>query len=77
MKTALFVLILSVLACKPSQPEAEPAPAAVPAAENPADQNKVEKYVAGLQEDVKRAEEAKKKADAANSKAKEAEKLPE
>lgn len=39
--------------------------------------NKAVKYVGGLQADVKLAEDAKAKADAANKKAQEAEKLPE
>ena len=76
MKAALFVLILAA-GCKPSKPMVEAAPVAEPAAEVPMDKNKVEKYVAGLQADVKRAQAAKEKADAANKKAQEANKLPE
>jgi len=79
MKTALTAAILLAAAgCKPSKPMVEAAaPAAEPAAEVPMDKNKVEKYVSGLQEDVKRAQAAKEKADAASQKAQEANKLPE
>lgn len=66
MKTALFALILAAAACDSPKP---PVPAAEP--------NKAVKYVGGLQADVKLAEDAKAKAEAANTKAQEAEKLPE
>ena len=72
MKIALLIVVIAA-ACKPSKPAAE-APAA---AESPMEQNKVEKYVGGLQADVKRAQEAKEKADAAVKKTDEAGKLPE
>ena len=62
-------------AAKPPVPEGGAPPA--PAAEAPIDQNRAEKYVSGLQADVKRAQEAKEKADAANKKAAEAEKVQE
>jgi hypothetical protein len=68
MKTFLALAALLLAACKPSKPPmpvvAEPA-GAVPPAESPVDQNRAEKYVSGLQADVKRAQEAKEKADAA------------
>ncbi|MBI4060583.1 MAG: hypothetical protein HY403_04065 [Elusimicrobia bacterium] len=67
MKTALVLAALAVAACKPSQP----------AAETPADPNRVEKYVGGLQTDVKRAQEAKEKADAANKELEEAQRISE
>ena len=70
MKAALIMLVLAGAACKaPKPPE--------PEAGTPMEKNRAEKYVSGLQADVKRAEEAKAKADAANKKAQEAEKLPE
>lgn len=74
MRAALCALVLAGAACRQAEP---PPPAAEPAVEVPMDKNKVEKYVAGLQADVKRAQEAKEKADAANKKAQEANKLPE
>jgi len=74
MKIALIALVLAGAACKAPKP---PEPAAEPAAESPMEKNRAEKYVSGLQADVKRAEEAKAKADAANKQAQEAEKLPE
>lgn len=79
MKKFLILAAFAAVSCKaPKPPAAEaPAPAAEPAAEVPMDKNRVEKYVSGLQADVKRAQEAKEKADAANKKAQEAEKLPE
>lgn len=67
MRTAaLFAVLVASAACdspKPPVPSAEP--------------NKAVKYVGGLQADVKLAEEAKAKAEAANKKAQEAEALPE
>jgi hypothetical protein len=72
VKAALAALALACAACGESNP-----PKAEPEAEAPVEKNKLEKYVQGLQEDVKRAEAAKAKADAANRKAQEAEKLPE
>ncbi len=66
MKIALLIVALAA-ACKPAKP----------AAEAPAEPNRAEKYVSGLQTDVKRAQEAKDKADAAVKKTQEAEKLPE
>lgn len=71
MKMALFALLLAAVACD------APKPPPVPEAGTPMEQNKAEKYVSGLQEDVKRAQEAKEKAEAANKKAQEAETLPE
>lgn len=70
MKALLLIAALAA-ACKgPKAP--------VPAAAQPSpDQNRVEKYVGGLQSDVKRAQEVKEKADAANKKSEEAEKIPE
>lgn len=68
MRTALCFLILAAAACKPSKPMVEAVPAAEPAAESPMEQNKAEKYVSALQADVKRAQEAKEKADAATKK---------
>ena len=76
MKLALFVLALAAVSCKPSKPMAE-APASEPAPAPEMDKNVAEKYVSGLQADVKRAQAAKEKADAANKKAEEAQKLPE
>lgn len=73
MKIALLIVALAA-ACKPSKPAVEAPAAAAPA---PADQNKVEKYVSGLQVDVKRAQEAKEKADAAVKKTDEGEKIAE
>ncbi len=70
MKTALFALLLVAAACDAPKPP-------VPEAGTPMEKNKAEKYVSGLQEDVKRAQEAKEKAEAANKKAQEAETLPE
>lgn len=67
MRPALLALALAAAACKGGEP----------AAEVPMEKNKAEKYVQGLREDVKRAVEAKAKADAANKKAQEANKLPE
>lgn len=64
MKAALLLAVILAAACdspKPPVPEA----------------NKAVKYVGGLQADVKLAEDAKAKAEAANKKAQEAEKLPE
>lgn len=75
MKIALLLVALAA-ACKAPKPPAPDAPP-VPAVSAPADQNRVEKYVGGLQTDVKRAQEAKEKADAAVKKTQEAEKLPE
>lgn len=83
MKIALLIAVLAAAsACKapkPPVPGAPPVPAvaAEPAAESPMEKNKVEKYVGGLQADVKRAQEAKEKADAAIKKTQEAEKIPE
>lgn len=73
----LLAAALALAACKaPKPPEAAPA-AAEPSPEIPMERNRAEKYVKSLQEDVKRAVEAKAKADAANKKAQEANKLPE
>ncbi len=74
MKTALVIAVLAVAACKPSTPAAE---TAAPPAESPVEKNRVEKYVGALQADVKRAQEAKEKADAASKKAVEAMKQTE
>jgi hypothetical protein len=63
MKAVLILLLLAAGCKAPKTPEPEA--------------NRVEKYVGELQTDVKRAQAAKEKADAANAKAKEAEKLPE
>lgn len=71
MRLALLALVALSAACKN-----EPKPP-VPEAGTPMEKNRAEKYVEGLREDVKRAQEAKAKADAANRKAQEAEKLPE
>lgn len=81
MKSALVLAVLVLAACKKPQPLAEtPAPpAAGPALPQPAekmDPDAAMKYVTGLQADVKRASEAKAKADAANKKAAEANKIP-
>lgn len=76
MKIALLVVVLAA-ACKPAKPIVEAPAAAVPAAEAPMEQNKAEKYVSGLQADVKRAQAVKEKADAAVKKTDEAGKLPE
>lgn len=73
---ALAVLVISA-ACKPSKPMVEADAAAEPAPGAPEERNAAEKYVSGLQADVKRAQEAKAKADAANAQAQEANKLPE
>ena len=70
MKAILVLAALALASCKESKPTA----AAQPQKMEP---NQAMKYVTGLQADVKRAEEAKAKADAANKKAQEAEKLPE
>lgn len=79
MKMSLILAVLVLASCK--KPEAAvqaPAPAspAVPAPAEKMEPDAAMKYVTGLQADVKRAEEAKKKADAANAKAKEANKIP-
>lgn len=66
MKIALLIVALAA-SCKPAKPVVEA----------PVEQNKVEKYVSGLQTDVKRAQEAKEKADAAIKRTQETEKLPE
>lgn len=66
MKAAFFLIVILAAACDSPKP---PVPAAEP--------NKAVKYVGGLQADVKLAEEAKAKAEAANKKAQEAEALPE
>lgn len=68
MKLLIAAAVLAC-ACKPTPP--------VPEVEAPMERNRAEKYVSGLQADVKRAQEAKDKADAANKKAEEAKKLPE
>ncbi|MDP3542775.1 MAG: hypothetical protein Q8T11_09965 [Elusimicrobiota bacterium] len=68
MKTAFILVVILGAACdspKPPVPKAGTEP------------NKAVKYVGGLQTDVKLAEEAKAKAEAANKKAQEAETLPE
>ena len=79
MRILAAALLLAAAACKPKAPApaSAPAGAAVPAAESPMEQNKAEKYVSGLQLDVKRAQEAKDKADAAIKKAQEAAAVPE
>jgi len=79
MKIALVLAALALASCKESKPAAEaPAPsAAEPAPGTPMEPNKAVKYVQDLQADVKRAEEAKAKADAANKKAREAENPPQ
>jgi hypothetical protein len=69
MRTGLLLAALAVAACKPAKPMVE---VPVPAAQAPAlDGNAAERYVGGLQSDVKRAQEAKAKADAANAQAEE------
>ncbi|MDD5303623.1 MAG: hypothetical protein PHS14_11010 [Elusimicrobia bacterium] len=82
MKTALLIAALAAAACKAPKPPVPgeppvPAVAAEPAAESPMEPNKAEKYVSGLQADVKRAGEAKAKADAAAKKTEESGKIPE
>lgn len=76
MKAVLLIAALAAACGAPtgSTPAEAPPP---PAAENPVEPDKALKYVQGLQADVKRAQEAKAKADAANKKAKEAEKITE
>ena len=64
MKILFAALAVAFGACKPAEPP-------------PMEQNRAEKYVSGLQADVKRAQEAKEKADAANKKSEEAQKVSE
>ncbi len=76
MKAVLLIAALAAAAGRaPTGSDSAEAP--TPAAENPVEPDKALKYVQGLQADVKRAQEAKTKADAANKKAKEAEKITE
>jgi len=64
VRAALLLAVVTAAACgSPKPPAAEP--------------SKAVQYVSGLQADVKLAQDAKDKADAANKKAREAEKLPE
>ena len=70
---AILVLAALAAACKPKLPAAAAPAAAAPAPEL----NRAEKYVGALQNDVKRAQDAKEKADAAVKKEQEAEKVPE
>lgn len=79
MKTVLILVALSVVACKAPKPAAvSTTPGdAVPGAVAPMEQNQAEKYVSGLQADVKRAQAAKEKADAAIKKTDEAQKTAE
>lgn len=75
MKTLLLSLVALAAACRKPQPPAPqpPVPEAAPAMEP----NAAARYVEGLRDDVKRAEAARSKADGANQKAQEAEKIPE
>jgi hypothetical protein len=75
----MLAAALALGACKAAKPPApvQAVPAPVPAAEAPMEQNRAEKYVSGLQADVKRAQDVKDKADAANKKSEEAQKVPE
>jgi hypothetical protein len=78
MKALLLIAVLAA-ACKPSKPVAE-APAAPAGQPEPApamDKNTAEKYVSGLQADVKRAEAARDKANEAVKKEQESGKAPE
>lgn len=79
MRIALVLAVLILAACKKDEPAAQaPAPASpdVPAPAEKMDPDAAMKYVTGLQAEVKRASEAKAKADAANKKAAEANKIP-
>jgi hypothetical protein len=64
MKILLTLAVLAA-ACRAPKPP-EPSAEAQPAAETPADQNRVEKYVGGLQSDVARARDVQEKANAAS-----------
>ncbi len=80
MKIVLVLAVLVLAACKKTEPAAQAPAAATPELPAPAEKMNPDaamKYVTGLQAEVKRVSEAKAKADAANAKAKEAEKLPE
>lgn len=79
MKTLFVLAALAFASCKESKPavEASAPPAAAAAQPQKMEPNQAMKYITGLQADVKRAEEAKAKADAANKRALEAGKLPE
>lgn len=78
--TLLFVAVLAA-ACKPKTPAVEaaaPAPAPAPAAVPDLSKgNAAEKYVGGLQDQVKKAQDVKEKADAAVKSANEANKVSE
>ena len=74
MRTALLFVVMCVAACKPKATAIEAvAPAPIPVAE----QNAAEKYVGGLQDQLKKTADAKTKADAANKSASEANKVSE
>lgn len=74
MKFALLFVALLAAACKPKTPVVE---AAAPAAPDLSKGNAAEKYVGGLQDQVKKAADVKAKADAANASANEANKVSE
>jgi hypothetical protein len=75
MRTALLFAAIFAAACKPQKPmvETPPAPAPVPVAE----QNAVEEYASDLASDIKLAQDAKTKADAARKSADEANRISE
>lgn len=72
MKTALLIAALAASACRAPNEAPTPKPPVPTAA--PMEPNRAEKYVSGLQADVKRAREAKEKLDAANKKTDESQK---
>lgn len=75
MKIALVLAALVLASCQKPEPAVQaPAPASpdLPAPAEKMDPDAAMKYVTGLQAEVKRASEAKEKADAANKKAAEA-----
>ena len=74
MRTVLLLTVVFA-ACKP-KPAAVTAPAAAPAP-NLNNGNVVEKYVGGLQNEVKKTQDVKAKADAAGASADEANKVSE
>ena len=72
MKMILLLTVVFAASCKPAKPAV---PAAAATASAPAmDNNGVEKYVGGLQNDGKRAQEAREKANAAIKKTDDAQK---
>ncbi|MBI5246893.1 MAG: hypothetical protein HY923_06900 [Elusimicrobia bacterium] len=76
MKILALLAVVLLAACKPKAPAVEAAaPVAAPAPVPVAEQNAAEKYVSGLQDQVKKASDAKTKADAANKSASEANKV--